>query len=194
MDWVGAAEAAGGSAGGASGYWHLALILGAIGLLGLFSRWRKARRVPLPTARELREREQDPDRYRTAADKAIVEILETSRSLNAQVDTKIRALNRLVKDGEELAARLEKLLAEARGAAEEAPAAGTNRSAGSSGRLAPPQPAQPGAARTELQERIRLLKKDGKSLTEIAKATNLSTTEVRFAIESMHECAEESHE
>lgn len=217
MDWAGAAEATGGG-GGASGYWQLALILAAIGLLGLFSRWRKSRLPPLPAAKELREREQDPDRYRNAADKAIVEILETSRSLNAQVDTKIRALNRLVKDAEDVAERLEKLLAEARSAAEGTTPANALRSDGSgtSHRLtstsastrmstamsttgaaasaAMPAVGPPGSPRTELQERIRLLRKDGKSLTEIAKATNLSTTEVKFAIASMHERAEETHE
>lgn len=194
MDWLAAAEAGKAAEGGTNGYWQLALILGAIGFVGLFARWRKSRQPPpLPSARELRERDADPDRFRTAADRAIVEILETSRSLNAQVDTKIRVLNRLVKEAEDLTGRLEKLLAEARECSGETPGDGTagKRPTRISDRRETVAPAA--NARTELQERIRLLRNDGKSLVEIARATNLSITEVKFAIGSMNGNTEETH-
>ena len=183
MDVLMAAEAAG-SVGDGSSYWHLALILAAIGFLGIFARWRKRRAPQLPTAREMRERDHEPDRYRDAADKAIVELLETSRSLNAQVDTKIRMLNRLVKEAETAAAHLEKILAETRGQEvppAEQPKTGENGASRESGR-------KPAPARTfvsELQERVYRLKEEGRNVAEIAKATNLSTTEVRFAIDGM---------
>lgn len=186
MDVLQAAEA--GAKNGGSGYWQLALVLLAIGMLSLLARWRKAKAPPpAPSARELRERDHDPDRYRSAADKAIVEMLEMSRTLNAQVDTKIRMLNRLVKDAEEKSARLERLLARAGVAIEdgkpperEAPPSG-EPAPSASGRLAK---AQSGAFVSDLQERIFMLHDEGKTVAEIAKATNLSTTEVRFAIDS----------
>ncbi len=177
-----AAEAAG-RAGEASGggYWQLALILAGIGFLGLFARWRKARQPVLPKTKELRERDANPDRYRSAADKALVELLETSRELNAQVDTKIRILNRLVKDAEDSAAALGAMLAEARALREGGP-------------LPPPPARQQPPAETpaggtafmsDLHERIHRLKQEGKNSQEIAKATNLSTTEVEFIVKTL---------
>lgn len=178
MDAVWAAEAAA-EGGGGGGYWQLAMILAAIGFLGLFSRWRKSRIPPAPSPRELRDRDENPNRYRDAADRAIVELLETSQTLNAQVDTKIRILNRLVKEAEDNCARLEKLLAAANdlheGRQPDRPAAG-----------APPPPEKPAPAEpkflSELHERIYRMKEEGRSAAEIAKATNLSTTEVEFVV------------
>ncbi len=188
MDFTWAAETAGTAAADGGGYWHLALILAAIGFLGLFARWRRARMPVIPTARELRERDAEPNRYRDAADKAIVELLETSRVLNAQVDTKIRVLNRLVKDAEEQCARLETLLAEARGTASAAPAgsggaaegggSGSDAGAGAEGRADAAGP----KFLSELHERVHRLSVEGMGIAEIAKATNLSTTEVEFMV------------
>lgn len=185
MDILLAAEAAGGSGGGA-GYWHLALILMAIGFLGFFARWRKRRRPPAPAARELLERDHEPDRYRSAADKAIVELLETGRELTAQVDNKIRILNRLVKDAEEHSRRLEKLLAEAGRVDAVAAAAPAPPPPPAPEPEAPP--AAPGRTfLSELHERIFRLHEEGRTVAEIAKATNLSTTEVVFALKAMGE-------
>lgn len=190
MDLVWAAETAD-AAKDSGGYWQLALILAAIGFLGLFSRWRKMRKPVVIPAKELRERDENPNRYRDTADRAIVELLETSRVLNAQVDTKIRVLNRLVKEAEENCSRLEKLLAEARSELE--------RPAGerAAGRGADPAGEKAGAAEakkeeaapasepeflSELHERIYRLKVEGRSVAEIARTTNLSTTEVEFIV------------
>lgn len=183
MDLLMAAEAA--SESGGSGYWQLAMILAGIGFLGFFARWRKRRAPKTFTARELRERDDEPNRYRDAADRAIVELLETSRSLNAQVDTKIRMLNRLVKDAEEASARLEGLLAEI-----------DRRANGDGSGPSVPVPsagAPSGGAETseskrflsDLHERIFRLRDEGKSMAEIAKATNLSIIEVEFAVKNM---------
>lgn len=180
MDMVVAAEAAGNAASDGGGYWQLALVLAAIGFLGLFARWRKARTPPPVTAKEFRERDHEPNKYRDHADRAIVELLETSRTINAQVDTKIRLLNRLVKDAEEQSARLEKLLGLAGGV--DAPAAPAT--AAESGRRVA-APADGPVFQSELHERIFMLKKEGRALAEIAKATNLSTTEVRFALAAL---------
>lgn len=186
MDYLWAAEAAASRETG--GYWQLALILAAIGFLGLFARWRKAKQPPVVTAREMRARDDDPNKYRDAADKAIVELLETSRSLTAEVDTKIRVLNRLVKDAGDLCGRLEELIADAReirdggplpaapmplpGEAKRTPAAEEETV------MLPPQP----KFLSELHERIYRLRGEGRGVAEIAKATSLSTTEVEFII------------
>ncbi|MCL2000621.1 MAG: hypothetical protein FWG74_04230 [Planctomycetes bacterium] len=185
MDWLRAAEAvgSGGGSDASGGYWQLVMILAGIGFLGLFARWRKLRTPPQPSSKTFRERELDPNRYRDAADRAIVELLETSRSLNAQVDTKIRVLNTLIKEAEILIAELKKLLAEARGEIAEP----TGKKA-DSGRRSPASSwrtqRSPGG-RTELQEQLLLLRKEGKSMTEIARATSLSITEVEFALQNM---------
>ncbi|MCD8350769.1 MAG: hypothetical protein LUC93_09185 [Planctomycetaceae bacterium] len=186
MDYILAAETAEAATRETGGYWQLALILAAIGFLGLFARWRKARTGPPLTAREMRARDDDPNRYRDAADKAIVELLETSRSLNAEVDGKIRVLNRLVKDAGDKCARLEKLLAQARETEQgtipsttttmtpDDPPAGSEMDTV----VLPPQP----KFLSDLHERIYRLRQGGKSVAEIAKATNLSTTEVEFIV------------
>lgn len=187
MGYVWAAEA--GAKAGGSGFWQLAMVLLGIGLLGLFGRWRKNRARPLPSAKELRERDQDPNRYRDAADKAIVEMLEMSRTLNAQVDTKIRLLNRLVKEAEEKTAALEKLLG-LTGQALEKNLEGNMAALKTEGEATTSASSRQRAelAKTfvsDLQERIFLLHNHGKTVAEIAKATNLSTTEVKFTIENM---------
>lgn len=181
MDLVWAAETAAGESG--SGYWHLALVLMGIGFLGVFARWRKKRHVDAPKTGELRMRDQEPNRYRDAADSAIVDLLETSRSLTAQVDNKIRILNRLVKDAETHCARLEQLIEDAKRLAEDGKPSPAVRAEEEDTVTCPPPQAK--SFLSELHERVFLLSEEGKSVSEIAKATNLSTIEVRFALESM---------
>lgn len=180
MDVTGVAETAARS-GESGGYWQLILIVAAIGFLGLFARWRKARQPVIHTAREMRERDDDPGRYRDAADKALVELLETSRVLNAQVDTKIRVLNRLVREAEEKCGRLEKLLALADGEMER-PAKAPEKTDPAA--APPPEDARPEEPRflSELHERVYRLRKEGGTVAEIARTTNLSTTEVEFIV------------
>jgi hypothetical protein len=190
MDYASAADAA--AAGRETGgYWQLALILAAIGFLGLFARWRKARQPPVVTAKEMRARDDNPNRYRDAADRAIVELLETSRSLSAEVDTKIRVLNRLVKDAGDCCRRLETLIAEAgaiRGC--EVPAAAPDRTPDAAEAVAREDAASPPPRPkflSDLHERIYRLRLAGRGVAEIAKATSLSTTEVEFIIHTFPE-------
>lgn len=177
------------SSGGSNGYLNLALILGAIGALGLFSRWRKSKRPPVPTLKELREREVNAGAYRDAADKALVDLIETGREINAQVDTKIRFLNKLVKDAETQIRRLEEILAKANGKESQPPpqeavpppaaARGSTRvSRESAGKTA----GDASLPRTELHERIAALRAEGKNHAEIARAANLSLVEVQLAL------------
>ncbi|MDR1535634.1 MAG: hypothetical protein LBU64_11175 [Planctomycetota bacterium] len=183
MELIPAAEIGAETFGGS--LWQLALILAAIVLLGAYSRWRRARTPPPATLADLRKMDQTPERFRSLADQAIVDLLETSRTLNAQVDTKIRVLNRLLKDSEERAARLERLLAAAESLNPSPDAANSPPAPADSPRPAAAAPDRPAAALTELQRRILRLRDQGKTPREIAKATNLSTTEVGFAMESL---------
>jgi hypothetical protein len=173
MDVVWAAETAGD--GGGSGYWQLAMVLLAIGLLTAFGRWRKSRapNAGFAKVKELRDRDREPHRHRDAADQAIVEMLEMSRTLNAQIDTKIRILNRLVKDAEDKTAALRKLLSETGACMEKSEPRPEN---------AHPRAANDNGYQSDLHERIHRLREQGKTTVEIAKATNLSTTEVNFVL------------
>lgn len=192
MDFAMAAEAA--QSSGGDGYWQLAMMVAAIGLLGLFARYRRARLAanPPPNAKEIRERAADPDRYRSASDQALAALLETASQLTAEVNTKARVLNSLIKQAEEKSARLEELLERAENAvanghpeavASGAPGAAPENAAAGSGRLATVATEQ--AFPSGLHERISLLAAEGKTVAEIAKATNLSIIEVRFALKSM---------
>ncbi|MDR0363119.1 MAG: hypothetical protein LBJ46_10620 [Planctomycetota bacterium] len=194
MDMVAAAEPATG------GYLQLAAILAAIGLLGLFARWRKARQRPPLDVKAFRERDAEPDKYRDAADRALVELIETGREINARVDNKIRMLNRLVRDAERCIARLEKLLALADGDAA-APAAlpGHPDRAGKTGETGKtektgqpserpifPESEDAGGSsrfRSTLQARVVALREEGKSSAEIAAATGLSMIEIQLALD-----------
>ncbi len=177
MDFAFAAEAAS-QTGGTDGYWKLALILAAIGILGLLSRWRKARVPPRTTAKEMRSRDEHPERYRNAADRALVELVEVGREINAQVDTKIRFLNRLIKEADDRIAKLEKLSAraeqpvETHDAVRQESAAKTVRTSGSRRFF------------SELQARVVDLHDSGRSVADIGKATGLSTVEIELALQN----------
>ena len=187
MDWLMAAEPA--ASGGSNGYLNLALVLAAIGALGLFTRWRKSKLPPTPTLKELRQRDADAGVYRDAADKALVDLIETGREINAQVDTKIRLLNKLVKDAETQIRRLEEILAKANGkeslTSPQVPipplaaTRGSTRVSRESTRKTAGEVALP---RTELHERIATLRAEGKNHAEIARAANLSLVEVQLAL------------
>lgn len=180
MDLVAAAEPAAAAAASGSGYWNLAMVLAAIGVLGLFARWRKARRPPPADAKAFRERDQEPDKYREVSDRALVELIETGREINARVDNKIRMLNRLVKDAEQCIARLEKLVAAADNPTPAPPSPAPAERGGDAGDL------ENGGSRrfrSNLQARVVSLREEGKSVAEISAATGLSTIEIQLALE-----------
>lgn len=127
---------------------------------------------------DIRERAANAGRIRSTADQALVDLLETSREISAQIDTKIRILNKLVRDADAKCKRLEKLLGMPEDsvspprvgtAAEEQPHEGARSR---SGRLV-----------TNMQSRIANLANEGRSLAEIAHITHLSPQEVKLALQ-----------
>lgn len=145
----------------------------------------------------------DFDRLRQASDKALVDLLETGREISAQIDTKIRILNKLVKDAEVQAARLEKLLkvsvtvssagtvakvaenvvaarppaAEPERIVEPAPAAPSAPAPAPSGPTLRPS----GRWAADMPRRIAALAAAGRTREEIALAVGLSIQEVDLA-------------
>ena len=185
------------ASGDGSGWWRVGLILGAIVMLTLYGRWRRARQPPSPTAKELRDRDNDPNRYRDTADRALVELLEASREITAQLDTKIRFVNRLVREADARSDRLESQLAEAKAAIDglekrrgaagvSVPGAGGERPETGSAAQKPSEPDKTSASkrfRSALQARIVALRDEGKDVSGIAKATGLSILEIQLALE-----------
>lgn len=175
MEQIFAAEAANAASNAQSGFWQLAMVLMGIGLLGIFTRWRKSRPGPVVrSAKEWRALDDDPDQYRSEKDKALVDLLETTREITAQVDTKVRLLNSLIREAENKITRLEKLLAVAAPAqtmpVEQQPARTSAR--------------QKTSTMTGLQQRIMQMHAAGKTLEETASELGLSVTEVKLAIDA----------
>ncbi len=115
------------------------------------------------------------NRVRQTADKALVDLLEASREISAQIDMKIRMLNKLVKDADTESRRLEKLLGLCAQVKE------------SPGKviIKEPEPVKPQPHREELpllHRQIGELSQAGKSPAEIARATRLSLHEVNLVL------------
>ena len=183
MDVVWAAEATVENANYSDSLWRLGMVLAAIALLAMYARFRKARQRPLPPpAKELREIAADRGRYHDPADRALVELVEAGREINAQVDTKVRFLNRLVKDADDRIARLESLLAAVDGLNR-----GGEGDPGPGSRIGEIPDAGLSSAsrryRSGLQARIVSLKNEGRNISEIASATGLSIVEIQLALE-----------
>lgn len=92
---------------------HVLLMMAVIAFLYMLPRWRKRWESPESDRggiAEVRERAEVQAKMRSVADRALVELLETSREISAQIDTKIRILNKLVRDADVQASRLERLL------------------------------------------------------------------------------------
>ena len=147
----------------------------------------------------MRERVGDAEqeaRARPTADRALSDLLETSREINAQIDTKIRILNKLVKDADREARRLERLQGRTAGAADEqetetAGAAGTTEPAAVSPEDTtgdPEERARPSGANESrrrwraMRERIEHLQGEGRAPAEIARLTRLSLQEVNVIL------------
>jgi hypothetical protein len=178
------AAEAGGSAMGGDGYWRLALIIAAIGILGLYARWRQRRHTTPVDVKELRERDLNPNRYRDATDKALVELVEISRDINAQTDTKIRYLNKIIKDADQRISRLEELLATAKVATEAKREDNPTTTSGRT-RKGTSSYSQRNGFRSEIQARIASLRDSGKNQAEIAKVTGLSSLEIQLALDQL---------
>lgn len=143
-------------------------------------------------------------RVRLAADKAMVELLEAGREITAQVDTKIRVLNKLVKDARDQADRLERLTgvsttpgeSDASGGASPAetdagersvPAVSAGNDNGKGGSASATRSAR---RRTRIQERISSLHRQGCDAAQIARITHLSVAEINLALR-LHAADEE---
>lgn len=80
-------------------------------------RMGRNRSAPCPEPQpEIRRERHDPSsiRVRETVDRALVELVDTSREISAQIDNRIRMLNKLVRDADEERTRLESILAEIR--------------------------------------------------------------------------------
>ena len=165
MDWVWAAEAGGGSGGvdPSSGVWRLVWVALGIMVIVFVTRRQKRLSEQRAAARTSRLLADDGENARRAADQALVSLADMSREINAQIDTKIRFLNRLVKEADERIDRLEALVRSDR----------------------PAEAAPSSASSTGLHARVRELRDAGKSPAEIARATGLSLLEVSVALRQL---------
>ena len=73
---------------------------------------RKIRRERQALAQQQTRELQNRPNIRSKADEILVELAEMSREINAQVDTKIRVLNKLIRDAEKIVKRYEELTLE----------------------------------------------------------------------------------
>ena len=162
MDLAWAADAAGGSDGGGSTWSLVWIALGVVMIVFITRRQTRladqraaARNAPRPIA-------DDGENARRAVDQALVNLADMSREISAQIDTKIRLLNRLVKDADDCIRRLEALLNHGERPAE-------------------------AASPTGLHARVRELRDVGKTPAEIARATGLSLLEVNVALRQLEQ-------
>ncbi len=167
----------------------------------------------------------DPDewpshqRIRRTADKALVELVETGREISAQIDTRIRILNKLVREADEAASRLERLQGSRSGEslpeqAESTPARNGDTDARKA--VSPPETADAPTAepagtvpeggagpesaqgptaggrsvsRSALHDRVAALAAEGRSAEDIARDLRLSTSEVCLALHLLRQGA-----
>ena len=113
-----------------------------------------------------------------AADEALVQLLETGRQIQAQIDTKIRVLNKLIKDADTQADRLQSLIE----AVEDEPAPPEESTT-----VTEPKRTKSGRWVSDIHARIEALKDQGRSPAEIARATRLSVQEVNLVLHLLAE-------
>lgn len=103
---------------GGSSFETILLLFGIVVFVILAPRLiRMGRQRPAPSAEPDAPRERHAPssiRVRETVDRALVELVDTSREISAQIDNRIRMLNKLVKDADEERTRLESLLAQIR--------------------------------------------------------------------------------
>lgn len=179
---------------------RLLLLLALIVLLAVLSPIlvRRRNKPEAPRLGDIRKMEDDIKSVRGAADQALVDLLETSREISAQIDTKIRVLNKLVKDADDRCRKLEKLVKLADGEdvdmdettvmdvkvvapsadrdEKEAPAVPVMED------ISKPKRTQSGRWASKIHARIEDLDGQGKTPAEIARATNLSLQEVNLVL------------
>ncbi len=101
------------SSGSSSGFgWSEAMAFGVVILvMAIMPRIiRKIRSERAALVKQETKAIKNGPNIRSQADKILVELVETSREINAQSDTKIRVLNKLVRDADKAIKRLEDLV------------------------------------------------------------------------------------
>jgi hypothetical protein len=123
---------------------------------------KKSRILDDPRAPESAETD-----LRRSMDRLLVELRETSREINATIDTKIVALNKLVEDADRRIETLKSL--------EKKPAAPATAE--------PPKPApEESSRRTVLEAEVARLAAQGKTELEIARATGVPRGEIELML------------
>ncbi|MBN2712565.1 MAG: hypothetical protein JXR97_09070 [Planctomycetes bacterium] len=179
------------------------ILLGIIVALSVLSPIlvRKRKQVDAPRLDDIRKMESDIRTVRSAADQALVDLLETSREISAQIDTKIRVLNKLVKDADDRCRKLETMIRISEGelSVSELDKATENeaeknipeREAAESGSgdcssIAEPAKTRSGRWVSKIHARIEALGEEGKTPAEIARITNLSLQEVNLVLHMLN--------
>lgn len=135
---------------------------------------------------------------RSAADKILMQVVETGREINGVLDTKIRVLNKLIKDADDAARRLEAIAGNAplhpserlRASREpltkhEITLPSTTAETIIEERQSPAEPEDTGSGRwkADIRGRIRSYAQEGRTVDEIARLTRLSKAEVNLMLE-----------
>ncbi|MBP5232426.1 MAG: hypothetical protein J6333_03365 [Planctomycetes bacterium] len=178
-------------------------------ILRLSSKAREERRA---LERERERAPEDASAVKSQADKIMVDLVEAGQEINAQLDTKMRVLNRLVRDAEGVAARLEQHLRRLEelqnGSAPHpgltvhptptAPAHPQSFDPNKDTVLMNPPPGRPsinsanvnlqsntesGRWRTDIRQKIEQLHRESRTPTEIARMLHISLSEVNLVID-----------
>lgn len=157
----------------------------------------RRRKKEVPRLDDVRETVAEQQKLRRTADKALVDLLETSREISAQIDTKIRLLNKLTKDADAQARRLERLLGQTKtqpdAARDKGPEvdllAEENADESRAVDLERPRRTASGRWMRDVHRRIQQLHESGKDIPEIARRTHLSVEEVGLVLHMLSEAA-----
>jgi hypothetical protein len=157
--------------GAFDGLWMLGVFLAGATLVIYLLRRQAARAKTSSPAPRASSSASDLHR---SMDRLLVELQETSREINATIDTKMIVLNKLIEDTDRKIAELKALQPSREKAPAPAPAA----------RPAPPeQPlGEEARKRRELEREICRLADDGKTELEIARRTNTPRGEVELVL------------
>ncbi|GHS92785.1 hypothetical protein FACS1894139_16120 [Planctomycetales bacterium] len=131
------------------------------------------------------------------ADRIMLDLAEASREINAQIDTKIRMLNRLIREAEEVSQKLERAMSEPAPLAPVAPLAPPTVNPEPVGQdyaqriikefaaaaVPPPVNHKSDSVRMSARRRVATLHRDGAEASEIARRLQISLAEVNLIID-----------
>lgn len=200
-----AQDAAAAASGG--GFWDYKVLLAfalVVGFLAVMPRLiRKNRQERRLLEKQYIDEVQNRLNVRGEADRIMLELVEAGREINGQLDTKMRMLNKLVKDAHEAIRRLEELGVPAGSAPTNAkpaassaplpPAAEPTETTGAGVAPAENEPASSceatggssgsGRWKNDMRRKIAQYMSEGRSEEEIARLTRLSVMEVGLMLE-----------